>query len=344
MNALTFLLRRREAGIAVMIVLFCLAVGSQKPQFLTLDQLRIILLLTPLIMIGAMGQMMVIVARHVDLSIGSMLGFSAMVSGMMYRFDATWWGFDVPWWTGIPLSVAVGAVLGLVNGSLIQLFRLPAIIVTLGTLSLYRGLTFILSDAKQIDRQWIPTEIKGLSQTSILTVPKDFAIAGGFNIPWIVVIALGIALLTYLFLDHSRIGRQVYALGSNPTAAPLRGINVTAVTLLVFTISGALSGLAGIMYASRWGFVNPSNTGTGFEFQVIAAVVIGGVSINGGVGTVLGTVLGVLLMGCVAAALPLLGIPGTSQAAIYGAVILIALLIDRTVRQQGIASLKRVRA
>ena len=344
MSALRFLLRRREAGIAVMIVLFCLAVGTQRPQFLSLDQLRIILLLTPLIMIGAMGQMMVIVARHVDLSIGSMLGFSAMVSGLLYRFDASLFGFDVPWWTGIPLSIACGALLGLLNGVLIQLFRLPAIIVTLGTLSLYRGLTFIISNAKQIDRQWIPTEIKGLSQTSILTVPKDFPIAGGFNIPWIIVIALGVALLTYLFLNHTRIGRQVYAIGSNPTAAPLRGINVTAVTLLVFTISGALSGLAGIMYASRWGFVNPSNTGTGFEFQVIAAVVIGGVSINGGVGTVLGTMLGVLLLGCVAAALPLLGIPGTSQAAIYGAVILVALLIDRTVRQQGIVSIKRVRA
>ena len=110
---------------------------------------------------------------------------------------------------------------------------------------------------------------------------------------------------------------------------------MTKVTLLVFTISGALSGLAGIMYASRWGFVNPSNTGSGFEFQVIAAVVIGGVSINGGVGTVLGAVLGVLLLGCVAAALPLLGIAGTTQNAIYGAVILVALLIDRLVRLQG---------
>jgi rhamnose transport system permease protein len=263
---------------------------------------------------------------------------------MMYRFDATWWGFDVPWWTGIPVSIAVGAALGFGNGLLIQLFRLPAIIVTLGTLSLYRGLTFILSDAKQIDRQWIPTEIKGLSQTSILAIPKDFPIAGGYNIPWIVIIALGVAVLTYLFLDHTRIGRQVYAMGSNPTAAPLRGINVTQVTLLVFTLAGALSGLAGIMYASRWGFVNPSNTGFGFEFEVIAAVVIGGVSIKGGVGTVLGTVLGVLLLGCVSAALPLLRIPGSTQDAIYGAVILIALLIDRTVRQQGITSLKRIRA
>jgi rhamnose transport system permease protein len=319
------LLLRREAGIAVMIVLFCLAVGAVKPQFLTLNQLRIILLLTPLIMIGAMGQMIVIVARHVDLSIGSMLGLAAMISGLLYRF-----GPPVPWWVGIPLSVLVGVGLGFINGLLIQLFRLPAIIVTLGTLSLYRGLTFIVSNAKQIDRQYIPSELKGLSNTSPI-----------LGIPWIIFIAFGIAILTHLLLNHTRLGRQVYAIGSNPVAAPLRGINATQVTLLVFTLSGALAGLAGILYASRWGFINPSNTGTGFEFQVIAAVVIGGVSINGGVGTVLGTVLGVLLLGCVAAALPLLSIPGTSQAAIYGAVILVALVIDRSVRQRGIASLQR---
>jgi rhamnose transport system permease protein len=322
MSALRSLLLRRESGILVMIVLFCLAVGAVKPQFLTLDQLRIILLLVPLIMIGAMGQMLVLVARHVDLSIGSTLGFSAMVSGMLYRFVE-----GEPWWIGIPLSVAVGAALGLLNGAVITLFRLPAIIVTLGTLSLYRGATFIISNAKQIDRQYIPTELKALSQTSPI-----------FGVPWIIIIAFGVALLTYWFVMHTRVGRQVYALGSNPVAAPLRGIKVNEVTLLVFTISGALAGLAGIMYASRWGFVNPSNTGSGFEFQVIAAVVIGGVSINGGVGTVLGVVLGVLLLGCVSAALPLLGIPGTTQNAIYGGVILIALLIDRLVRQGGVAS------
>ena len=319
MRVLRFILLRREAGIAVMIVLFCLAVGLVKPQFLTLGSLRIILLLTPLIMIGAMGQMLVIVARHVDLSIGSMLGLTAMASGMMFRYHPEIW-----WPLGFALSIGLGALLGLFNGMLVTLFRLPAIIVTLGTLSLYRGLTFILSNAKQIDRQYVPSALKSMSQTSPI-----------FGIPWIIFIAFGVALLTYWFAMHTRIGRQVYALGSNPVAAPLRGINVTRVTLLVFALSGALSGLAGIMYASRWGFVNPSNTGAGFEFQVIAAVVIGGVSINGGVGSVAGTVLGVLLLGCVSAALPLLGIPGTTQSAIYGAVILVALLIDRLVRLQG---------
>jgi len=143
---------------------------------------------------------------------------------------------------------------------------------------------------------------------------------------------------------HTRVGRQIYALGSNPVAAPLRGIRVMRVTLLVFALSGALAGLAGILYASRFGYVNPSNTGSGFEFTVIAAVVIGGVSINGGVGSVPGTVLGVLLLGCVSAALPVLGISAFWQNAIYGAVILIALVIDRTVRQSGISSLNAMRA
>lgn len=328
MNALRSILMRREAGIAVMIILFCLAVGLYKPQFLTLNNLRVILLLVPLVMIAAMGQMLVLVARHVDLSIGSMLGLSAMITGMMFR-DMP----EIPWGLGFIVAIGTGALLGLVNGALVTVFRLPAIIVTLGTLNLYRGLTFIVSNARQVDRQFIPSALKEMSQTSPI-----------LGIPWIIFIAFGVVLLAYWFSMHTRVGRQIYALGSNPVAAPLRGIKVTQVTLLVFAIAGALSGLAGILYASRWGFVNPSNTGFGFEFQVIAAVVIGGVSINGGVGSVLGVLLGVLLMGCVAAALPLLGIPGTAQSAIYGSVILIALLIDRSVRRQGIVSLKRVRA
>lgn len=328
MNALRSILVRRETGIAVMIVLFTVVVSLYKPQFFTLNSLRVILLLTPLVMIAAMGQMLVLVARHVDLSIGSMLGLSAMVTGMMFR-DMP----GIPWGLGFVVAIGIGALLGLVNGALVTLFRLPAIIVTLGTLNLYRGLTFIVSNARQVDRQFIPSELKAMSQTSPI-----------LGIPWIIFMAFAVALATYWFAMHTRVGRQIFALGSNPVAAPLRGIKVTQVTLLVFAISGALSGLAGIMYASRWGFVNPSNTGFGFEFQVIAAVVIGGVSINGGVGSVLGVVLGVLLMGCVAAALPLLGIPGTAQGAIYGAVILVALLIDRSVRQQGIAGLRIARA
>lgn len=321
------LLRRREAGVFVMIVLFCLAVGVARPRFLSLDELRIILLLVPLILIGAMGQMLVIVARHVDLSIGSIQGLSAMVTALMFKFHP-----EIPWGFGFVVSIGVGMALGLFNGALITSFRLPAIIVTLGTLNLYRGLTFIVSNAKQIDRQFVPAALKAMSQDS----PT-------YSVPWIIVLSLGIAVGTHWFANYTQVGRQIFAMGSNPVAAPLRGVRTNAVTILVFVISGALAGLSGIMYASRWGFVNPSNTGTGFEFQVIAAVVIGGVSINGGVGTALGVFLGVLLLGCVSAALPLLGIPGTSQGAIYGAVIVVALLIDRTVRARAVAALSHVK-
>jgi rhamnose transport system permease protein len=326
-NALRSILVRRETGIAVMIVLFTVVVSLYKPQFFTLNSLRVILLLTPLVMIAAMGQMLVLVARHVDLSIGSMLGLSAMVTGMMFR-DMP----GIPWGLGFVVAIGIGALLGLVNGALVTLFRLPAIIVTLGTLNLYRGLTFIVSNARQVDRQFIPSELKAMSQTSPV-----------LGIPWIIFMAFAVALATYWFAMHTRVGRQIFALGSNPVAAPLRGVKANEVTLLVFTISGALAGLAGIMYASRWGFVNPSNTGFGFEFQVIAAVVIGGVSINGGVGSVLGVVLGVLLLGCVSSALPLLSIPGTVQSAIYGLVIIVALVIDQTVRERGIQALTTAR-
>lgn len=319
---LKMMLLRREAGIAVMLVLFCLVVGAIEPRFLSFDTLRIVMLAVPLILIAGMGQMMVLLARHVDLSIGSVLGFSAIVAGMAFR-DLP----DMPWWIGFFIAMSVGAALGFVNGAVVTLFRLPSIIVTLGTLSLYRGVLFLISDARQVDPQYIPRPLIEMSQTSPI-----------FGIPWIIFIALTIALISYLFLDHTRLGRQIYAIGSNPAAAPLRGISVVPVTLLVFTLSGALAGLAGVLYASRFGYVNPSITGVGFEFTVIAAVVVGGVSINGGVGTVLGTVLGVVFLGAVSVALPILGVSAFWRDAIFGAVIIIALLIDRSVRESGIRS------
>ncbi len=313
------LMRHREAGNFVMIVLLAIVVGLIQPRFLTLETLRNVMLAIPLILIAAMGQMMVIIARHVDLSMGSILGFSAIVAGMMFR-DMP----DVPILIGVLVAILVGAGLGFLNGAIVTLFGLPSIIVTLGTLSLYRGFVFLISNSRQVDPQFIPRALIQMSQTSPI-----------LGIPWLVIIAFLTALASYLFLDHMRLGRQIYALGSNPSAAPLRGIRVVPVTLLVFTLSGALAGLAGVMYAARFGYVNPGITGVGFEFTVIASVVIGGVSINGGVGTVLGTILGVILLGMVNVALPLLGVSEFWQSAILGAVIIVALLIDRSVRISG---------
>jgi len=322
MNPIARLFRAREAGILVMLVLFVAVVSLIQPRFFSTETLRIVLLAVPLILVAAMGQMMVLVARHVDLSIGSILGFSAIAAGMVFRDHP-----ELPLFVGFAVGVLSGAALGFVNGLVVTVFKLPSIIVTLGTLSLYRGLLFILSGSKQIDPNDIPEPLIRMAQTS----PID--------IPWIVIIAFGVAFATWLFLTYSQIGRQIYAIGSNPVAAPLRGIRVMPVTILVFTLSGALAGLAGLIYAARFGYVNPGITGVGFEFTVIAAVVIGGVSINGGVGSVLGTVLGVLLLGSVQVALPILGVSGFWQNAIYGGIILIALVIDRTVRQGGLRGL-----
>jgi rhamnose transport system permease protein len=327
MRAFATLLARREAGIATMLVIVVLVVGAIEPRFLTLESARIVLLAVPLILVGAMGQMMVIVARHVDLSMGSVMGFAAIAAGIAFRDHP-----GTPNIAGYLIAIGAGALLGLVNGLVVTVCALPSIIVTLGTLSLYRGLLFILSDARQIDPNQIPTALIRMAQTSPVEVP------------WIVLIAFAAAILTHLLLTHARIGREVYALGSNPSAARLRGIAVGRVTLLVFTLSGAAAGLAGILYAARFGYVNPGITGVGFELTVIAPVVIGGTSINGGVGSVLGTTLGVLLLGSVNVALPTLGVSGFWQNGVYGAIILIALVIDRTVREAGLKGLARGRA
>lgn len=315
------LLRAREVGILAMLVVLALVVGAIQPRFLTADTARIVLLAIPLVLVAAMGEMMVIVARHIDLSIGSMLGFSAIVAGMIFRDHP-----GLPLIVGCLAALLTGGVLGLCNGLAVTLLRLPSIIVTLGTLSLYRGLLFILSGSKQIDPNYIPVPLIRMSQ-----LPKA--------VPAIVLIAAAVAIGVHLLLNHTQLGRQIYAIGSNPVAAPLRGIRVMPVTVVVFTLSGLLAGLAGIFYASRFGYVNPGITGVGFEFPVIAAVVIGGVSINGGAGSVLGAVLGVLFLGSVQVALPILRISGFWENGIYGAVILVALVIDRTVREGGIKGL-----
>ena len=201
MTVLRSLLCRREAGIAVMIVLFCLAVGAVKPQFLTLNQPAH----HPAADAADHDR------RHGADAGASWRGMSICPSGrswrsrpwpagMMFRYAP-----EIPWPLGFPLSIGVGALLGLVNGALVTLFRLPAIIVTLGTLNLYRGLTFIMSDAKQIDRQYVPSALKAMSQTSPI-----------FGIPWIIFISFGVALLTYWFVMHTRMGRQIFALGLQP--------------------------------------------------------------------------------------------------------------------------------
>ncbi len=311
-----------EAGVATMVAALVLGVSLFEPRFLSGETLRIFLLALPILLIVAAGETIVVIARHIDLSVGSIMGFAAIVAGIMFRDYP-----DTPLIVGFAVAVAVGAGLGLINGLTVSLFKLPSIIVTLGTLSLFRGLLFIVSDSRQIDPSELPEALMQMSQTSPV-----------FGIPWIVLIAITVTAAVWFLLRQTQLGRQIYAIGSNPEASELRGLRVRPVTLIVFTLSGALAGLAGIIYAARFGYVNPGITGVGFEFSVVAAIVIGGVSINGGVGGIVGAALGVILLTAVSVALPILGVSGLWQGAGYGLIILIALLLDRGVRRAALGS------
>lgn len=319
--------RFREVGIAAFVLVAFLACVLIEPRFLRPDNLRSVLLFIPLITVIAMGQMMVIISRNIDLSVGSMLGFAAIVVGNLYiDFPA------MPVWLAAIAAALVGAVMGLANGVLVALLRVPAIIATLGTLTAYRGLIFIYSGGRQVDNNDLPAELISLSRASPLRLPWIG------SVPWIIIAAAAVALAAWLWLRYTRTGREVYAIGSNPAAAQLRGIPIRRVLLLIFTLTGFLSGVAGLMFASRFGYVNPVSTGQAMELVVISAVVIGGVNVFGGSGSVLGVLLGCLLLGLVSVALPILGVSAFWQLALYGAAILAAALVDTLVQHRNEAA------
>jgi rhamnose transport system permease protein len=277
-----------------------------------------VLMWIPLILTVSMGMMMVVITTGIDLSIGSTVGLSAMVAGIMFR------DLHIALWLGILVAMAVGLVCGAINGAIIAYLKIPPIIVTLGTMNMYRGLTYIISNGTQVTNYQLPGALSDAVTKGIYF--------GNLLIPWMVWIALAIVVIFAVLLRHTHFGREVYATGSNREAAHLRGISYKSIIFKIYSIIGLLSGIAGMMYASRYGYVNPSNTGYGFEFVVISATIIGGVSVSGGSGTVSGTLLGCLLLGTVNTMLAMVGISGTVQRFSYGVIIIIALVLDRIVQ------------
>ncbi|MBT4951715.1 MAG: ABC transporter permease, partial [Pelagibacteraceae bacterium] len=233
-------LRIRELGIFSIIIIVVIAASIIDTRFLTIDSWRAVLLAIPLILVMAMGQMMVIICRHVDISIGSILAFAAITIGFVFIHYP-----ETSLWMALLITAFVGLIMGLINGIIITRFNVHSIIVTLGTLSLYRGLVFIVSGGRQIDRNDIPVHIISFSQTSFF-----------FSIPAILIFSVIIVLISHLIMRHSVLGREIYATGSNPEAAHLKGINVTKITLFCFGVCGMLAGVAGLFYASRFGYVN----------------------------------------------------------------------------------------
>jgi rhamnose transport system permease protein len=305
------LVRFREAGISIFILILVIAVTVRAPSFLTVDNFKDILLNISILAIVALAQTMVIITHGIDLSVSSMIGLVAMMVAFVVKQNP-----EMPVLFAVVLGMALGTVLGSFNGLIITYGKVPPIIATLGTLSIYRGLVFFYSQGTWINSFELPKNFKLLSKGT------------PFGLPNMVIIAILVAIIVYYFLSYTRTGRDIYAVGSNPEAAQFAGIRKQRITFLVYLISGLLCGLAAVLWASRFESAQ-TNTALGFELQTVAASVVGGVSISGGVGTVPGVLLGALLLGIIQNSLTLIRISPFWQLAAQGLLILIAVISDK---------------
>jgi rhamnose transport system permease protein len=269
-----------------------------------------ILLSVAILAIVAVGETLVVLTRSVDLSVGSIVGFAAFVAANLFKQQP---GTNLL--VAILLGCALGLVLGAVNGLIVTVGRVPAIIVTLGTLYVYRGLDFVVAGGTQVSASDVPDSYLSLATTQILGIPA------------LLLFAAAIALIFAYLLRSTRSGRELYAIGSNPDAARLVGIRSNLLVFGAFLMSGLLCGFAGVLWGARFATVD-ATAATGLELQVIAAVVVGGVNIFGGSGTILGAVLGAIVLGTVDDALNLLRLSQFWLQAIDGAAILIAVSLD----------------
>jgi rhamnose transport system permease protein len=301
---------RREWLLLAIIVAIALAVGARAPVFLTWRNGMDIANDSAILAILVMGQMLVLLTRGIDLSVASNLALTGMVCALIGK---AWPGASVP--ALLVIALGVGAFLGAVNGWLITRFELPPIVVTLGTLSAYRGAIFVASNGAWVSDQDIHAAIKGLPREVWLGLPV---------LVWFAIVVLA---LTAVFLKLRREGREIYALGGNPHAAAYVGISANRRLMMVYTLSGMLAGLAGLLWVGRYSIAY-TELAAGYELTVVAACVIGGVSIGGGVGSVLGAALGVLFIGVVNGALPVIQVSPFWQQAIAGAVILISVTVN----------------
>lgn len=276
------------------------------PHFLTAINLSSVVRQTAVINIMALGMTLVIVSGGIDLSVGAILAFAGTIGTMCM---AAGWGVG----TGIVVGIVCGLGWGFVNGLFTTWLKIPPFIVTLGTLGIVRGLTLIISGGLPV--VGLPREFSFLGEGSV----------GG--VPFVLLVLLACAGLTYLILHSTKLGRYTYAIGSNKEAAIYAGIPVTKYTVAVYAISGMLTGVSSMIEASRLMTGQPT-AGQAYELQVIAAVVIGGGSLSGGEGSVVGTLIGAFIMGLLANGSDLLGINPYLQQAIIGAVIIVAVALD----------------
>lgn len=298
----------RTVGMLPVLILLCIGFEMLTGRFMSMQNISIVAQQASINIVLAAGMTFVILTGGIDLSVGSILAASAMVAVICSKFPD--YGM-----IGIAGGVGIGLLLGLFNGSLIACLRLPPFIVTLGGLTAMRGIARLLGH-----------------DTTVFNPELPFAFIGNdslFGIPWLVIIAFSVVLVSWFILKRTVLGIHIYAVGGNEDAARLAGIKVWGVYLFVYSLSGLLSGLGGVMSAARLYAANGIQLGIAYELDAIAAVILGGTSFVGGIGTIWGTLIGALIIAVLSNGLILLGVSDVWQFIIKGAVIIGAVAIDR---------------
>jgi rhamnose transport system permease protein len=307
--------RFRELGLLGFIVALSVFIQFRNPNFLTLENIGDLLTNTAILSILAVGMMLVIVTRGIDLSIGATLALSGMIAAMTVKAFPGLHPF-LAILEGTLVGVACGTVLGL----LIARGGILPIIATLGMMNVFRGLTFMISDGKWVSAHEMPDSFKAIATGSL------------FGVNTLVWIAIVIYAVMFYFVNYTRTGRQIDAVGSNPESAQVSGIQNGKILWLVYTIMGGLAGLSGVLWVSKFASAQ-GDTAMGYEMSVIAACVLGGVSIAGGSGKISGVILGSVLLGILNNALPLINVSPFWQTGIQGTIILVAVVVNVLVKR-----------
>ncbi|MBI4548934.1 MAG: ribose ABC transporter permease [Ignavibacteriae bacterium] len=312
-TAISTALRRSlsEFGIGIALILEIIIFSQLSPYFFTAENILNVSLQSSITAIIAAGMTFVILTAGIDLSVGSVVALSGVLATSALKFD-------VPLSTGFPLAILVALIIGIVSGSIagvfITKFSITPFIVTLALMTIWRGTAFIYTDGRPV---W------GL--------PEEFSMLGSgriFEVPVPTLIMLAVYIVSYIVLKYTRFGRYVYAVGGNREAARLAGINTNRILFCVYMICGALAGISGILLASRMNSGQP-NAGLMYELDVIAAVVVGGTSLFGGRGSIVGTFIGAMLIGILRNGLNLLNVGSYVQMVVLGVVILLAVMLDQ---------------
>ena len=321
------LLRHREIWLAGAIALLVAAVSVRFPGFATPARLLAVFNDYAILIILALGQMTVILTRSIDLSMASNLALTGMIVAMT---NAAFPGLPLP--LLILEAMAIGAALGAFNGALVWKLAIPPIVVTLGTLTVFRGAAFVVSGGAWVNADAMSADFIALQRTSLLGLPV---------LSWFAIVAIA---AFWVVLTRTPLGRAIYASGVNPTASVYAGIDVGRTKFVAFVISGLVSGLCGYLWVSRY-VIASTEVANGYELQIVAACVIGGISIAGGIGSVGGAVLGALFLGVIGSALPVVNVSPFWQLAISGSAILAAVVLNaRGERRQGRIILRRAAA